>query len=103
MLDLLCRDPHVTAVTLIEPDMYKPHNVERHYFGPEAVGNFKAELAEDWLKERRPELHVRTLICDVMAPADQAEIREAIAAADLGVCAVDQEPAKYQWNWLMRQ
>ena len=32
VLDMLCRDPRITRVTLIEPDVYKPHNVERHLF-----------------------------------------------------------------------
>ncbi len=103
VLDLVGRDPRVTAITLIEPDVYKPHNVERHYFGPEACGEFKAELAKQWLKARRPDLKVRTLICDVMDPAHQPAIEEAVAAAHLGICAVDQEPAKYHWDALMRK
>ena len=28
----------ITHVTIIEPDVYKAHNVERHYFGHESVG-----------------------------------------------------------------
>ena len=46
-------------VTLIEPDVYKPHNVERHLFPLSAVGERKAVLAERWLQERRPDLDVR--------------------------------------------
>ena len=30
VLDMLCRDRRVDRVTLIEPDVYKPHNCERH-------------------------------------------------------------------------
>ena len=60
VLDMLCRDPRITRVTLVEPDVYKPHNVERHLFPPRAVGEPKADLAEQWLKERRPDLEVRT-------------------------------------------
>ena len=45
VLDMLCRDPRITRVTLIEPDVYKPHNVERHLFPLSAVGEPKAELA----------------------------------------------------------
>ena len=51
VLDMVCRDPRVTQVTLIEPDVYKPHNVERHLFPPSSVGAHKATLAERWLKE----------------------------------------------------
>lgn len=103
VLDLLCRDPRVTRVTLIEPDVYKPHNVERHLFSPSAVGELKAALAERWLKERRPDLEVRTLTCDLLDPTAQDEIGGAVAAADIGVCGVDNEPAKYHWDELMRR
>ena len=61
VLDMVCRDPRITRVTLIEPDVYKPHNVERHLFPLSAVGEPKADLAERWLKERRPDLDVRLL------------------------------------------
>jgi len=103
VLDMVCRDARITRVTLIEPDVYKPHNVERHLFPPSAVGELKAVLAEDWLKERRPELAVHTLVCDLLAPEQQAAIEQAAAEADLGVCAADNEPAKYHWDALMRR
>ena len=41
VLDAVCRDPRITRVTLIEPDVYKPHNVERHVFPCSAVGQAK--------------------------------------------------------------
>ncbi len=103
VLDLLSRDPRLAAVTLIEPDLYKPHNVPRHYFGPDAVGRGKAALAEEWLKQRRPDLEVECWPVDVMAEEHQAALRAAAARADFGVCAVDNEPAKYHWDRLMRE
>jgi molybdopterin/thiamine biosynthesis adenylyltransferase len=103
VLDLLGRDPRIRRVTLIEPDVYKPHNVERHLFPVGAVGRAKAELAEQWLKERRPDLEVRLLVCDLLDPARQAEIEQAVAEADIGVCAADNEPAKFHWDALMRK
>lgn len=103
VLDLLCRDPRITRVTLIEPDVYKPHNVERHMFPPSAVGDFKAKLAERWLKDIRPDLEVRTLTCDLLDPSAQDEIYSTAATADIGVCAADNEPAKFQWDELMRR
>jgi molybdopterin/thiamine biosynthesis adenylyltransferase len=103
VLDMVCRDPRVTRVTLIEPDIYKPHNVERHLFPASAAGQLKAKLAEQWLRERRPDLDVRVLVCDLLAPAAQKEIEHAVAAADIGVCAADNEPAKYHWDALMRR
>src|SRR5262245_7545483 len=103
VLDMLGRDPRITAVTLIEPDVYKPHNVERHLFPPSTVGGKKAELAARWLQERRPDLKVNLFLCDLMAPGMQERINEAAAAADLGVCAADNEPAKYHFDALMRR
>src|SRR5262249_42205694 len=103
VLDMLCRDPRVLRGTLIEPDVYKPHNVERRLFVVSGIGEPKAELAKMWLKERRPELDVRLLDCDLLDPAKQGAIEEAVAAADIGVCAADNEPAKYHWDLLMRK
>ena len=42
VLDLLGRDERITQITLVEPDVYKPHNVVRHYFPPADVA---ADLA----------------------------------------------------------
>src|SRR6058998_1431598 len=103
VLDMLCRDPRITRVTLIEPDVYKPHNVERHLFPSTAIGASKAALAKRWLNERRPDLEVNVLAVDLMDPASQESIEEAAAAADIGVCAADNEPAKYHWDALMRR
>src|SRR5438128_12367823 len=68
VLDMLCREPRITRVTLIEPDVYKAHNVERHLFPIDAVGQPKAVLAERWLKERRPDLEVTVFACDLHDP-----------------------------------
>ncbi len=103
VLDMVCRDARITRVTLIEPDVYKPHNVERHLFPLSAVGQPKAVLARQWLRERRPELEVHLLVCDLLDPHRAAEIDRATAAADLGICAADNEQAKYHWDTLMRQ
>jgi molybdopterin/thiamine biosynthesis adenylyltransferase len=103
VLDILCRDPRLTCVTLIEPDIYKPHNVERHLFPLEAIGAPKAEWAERWLKERRPDMDVRLICCDLLEPSAQAEIEAAAASADIGVCAADNEPAKFHFDALMRR
>jgi hypothetical protein len=103
VLDLLCRDPRITQVTLIEPDVYKPHNVERHLFPLDAVGRPKSELAAEWLRARRPDLDVRLLPYDLLDPMVQDQIEEAVTRADIGVCAVDNETAKYHWDALMRR
>jgi molybdopterin/thiamine biosynthesis adenylyltransferase len=103
VLDMVCRDPAIGRLTLIEPDLYKPENVERHLFGPEAVGEPKAEAAVRWLRERRPDLEVRILVHDLTDPRVQSHVEEAAAACDVGVCAADNEPAKYFWDALMRR
>ena len=103
VLDMVARDPRVGRVTLIEPDIYKPHNVERHLFPLSGVGRLKVELAQEWLKQRRPELEVETRAWDLLDPAVQTELDQLTASADLAVCAVDNEPAKYHWDALMRR
>ena len=50
VLDLLARDERVKKITLIDPDIYKPHNVVRHYFPAASSGQKKVELAAGWLK-----------------------------------------------------
>lgn len=103
VLDMLGRDPCITRITLIEPDVYKPHNVERHLFPLSAVGQRKADLAVQWLHERRPDLAIDIHCCDLMDPAAREPIERAAATADLGVCAADNEPAKFHWDALMRR
>jgi molybdopterin/thiamine biosynthesis adenylyltransferase len=103
VLDMIGRDVRITKITLIEPDLYKPHNVERHLFPLAWVGEPKAELAERWLKERRPELEVRLLVCDLLDAAARTEIETAAQSAAIGVCAADNEPAKFHFDALMRR
>lgn len=103
VLDLLARDARVRRVSLIEPDIYKPHNIERHLFSRAELGLPKAEAAARWLRDRRPDLEVRTLVCDLLDPAAQAEIGRAVETADVGICAADNEPAKYHWDAVMRR
>ncbi len=102
VLDIVCRDPRITHVTLIEPDIYKPHNVARHLFPLSAVDGKKAELARKWLETRRPELIVHLIIDDLMSATFAKKIEAAVKACDLGICAADNEPAKFHFDALMR-
>jgi molybdopterin/thiamine biosynthesis adenylyltransferase len=102
VLDLLAREPAITRVTLVEPDVYKAHNVHRHLFPASAVGRPKVDLAAEWLRDRRPELRVDLLPVDLTDPAHQQAIRGAVAECDIGVCAADNEPAKYHFDHLFR-
>jgi molybdopterin/thiamine biosynthesis adenylyltransferase len=103
VLDMIGRDARIERVTLIEPDVYEPHNVGRHLFPLSAVGQRKAELARTWLRERRPELEVEVLACNLLDPAHAERIEAAARAADVGICAADNEEAKYFWDALMRR
>lgn len=103
ILDMLCRDARITRVTLIEPDVYKPHNLVRHPFPRAAIGAAKAEWAGRWLAERRPDLDFRALTCDLLDSSRLAELEALTAEADIGVCAADNEPAKFYFDALMRR
>ncbi|VTS00189.1 ThiF family adenylyltransferase [Tuwongella immobilis] len=103
VLDLLCRDPRITTITLVEPDIYKPHNAARHYFPASAAGQLKVDLVTPWIRDRRPDIHLQILPTDLLDPQHQATYQDAIAACDLGICAVDVEPAKYRFDALFRQ
>jgi molybdopterin/thiamine biosynthesis adenylyltransferase len=103
VLDMMARDASISRITLVEPDVYKAHNVERHLFPVSAVGRLKGELAAEWLRERRPDLDMRVLACDLLDLDMQNEIAEAIAECDIGICAADNEPAKYHFDLLMRR
>ena len=102
VLDLLARDPRVSGVTLVEPDVYSAHNVHRHLFPESAVGRLKADLAAEWVYKRRPEIRLNTVVADLTDPARAAEFSAAVADCTVGVCAVDNEPAKYAFDALMR-
>ncbi len=102
VLDLITRDPSVTHVTLVEPDVYKPHNVYRHCFPPSAVGRMKAELATEWVRERRSDIVIEPVLADLTDPAMHTEFARLASACDVGVCAVDNELAKYAFDALMR-
>jgi molybdopterin/thiamine biosynthesis adenylyltransferase len=103
VLDMVCRDQRVTRVTLIEPDIYKPHNLERHLFPLSSVGEPKAQLAERWLKDRRPDLEIALLPCDLLDERFRGQIDLAAVEADIGICAADNEAAKFHWDALMRR
>ena len=103
VLDLLMRESCVTHVTLIDPDIYKAHNGIRHYFPPSAIGRTKVELAAEWCGERRADFIVEPLAIDLLDPNHQPELEAAVQACDVGICAVDSEPAKYHFDLLMRR
>jgi molybdopterin/thiamine biosynthesis adenylyltransferase len=103
VLDMVCRDPRISQVTVIEPDVYKAHNVERHLFPASAVGQAKAALAAEWLRQRRPDLRIDLIEEDLCGPTAALVLEQAAACADIGICAADNEQAKLHWDALMRR
>jgi molybdopterin/thiamine biosynthesis adenylyltransferase len=102
VLDLVARDTRVTRVTLIEPDVYAPHNVYRHLFPPAAVGRLKAELAAEWVRAIRSDIVFEALVADITDSTRQNEFARLAAECDIGVCAADNEAAKFAFDALMR-
>ncbi|NBR05769.1 MAG: ThiF family adenylyltransferase [Planctomycetes bacterium] len=102
VIDMLVRDIRISKLTLIEPDILKPHNLSRHLLGSDSVGNSKLLSAVKWLKDRNRNLEIISIDAFLQEPEKQAQINNAIKGADLGVCAVDNEEAKYHWCSLMR-
>ena len=102
VLDLLARESALDRVTLIDPDLFLPHNVHRHIFPKSGAGRLKVELAAEWLRERQHDLQVMPIAADLTDPSKQDEFRRIAAECDLGVCAADNEPAKYAFDSLMR-
>jgi len=103
VLDLLARDPRIDRVTLVEPDTYKPHNVHRHLFPTADVGRQKIAAAVDWLHDRRPDLPVTALGFDLTDQTRHQVVEATVASCDIGVCAADNEPAKYHFDQLFRR
>jgi molybdopterin/thiamine biosynthesis adenylyltransferase len=103
VLDLVIRDPQVTDVTIIEPDRFERDNVDRHLIGHSGVGRAKVELAAEWVGDHRPDIRIRTVSTNLSAGESIGTINELAVRADIGICAVDNETAKYDWDDLMRR
>lgn len=103
VLDLVARDERIHKITIVDPDVYQPHNVQRHYFSEENSDERKVSLAQQWVTELRPKLEVKACAYDLTHAAYQKKIESAVQSCDLGICAVDSEPAKFHFDSLMRK
>jgi molybdopterin/thiamine biosynthesis adenylyltransferase len=103
VLDALARDPRITSVVLFDPDDYQEHNVERHIFGRAGIGRPKTDLAVEWLRDRRPDLQVESYAWDICDPKHNDNLTTMAQSCDIGVCAADNEPAKFLIDSLMRR
>lgn len=103
VLDALLRDPRIVRLTILDPDTYDAGNIHRHLFPSTAVGRLKADLAEEWVRTHRPDIQVTCLAADLCDPASQAETDHLFASCTIGVCAADNERAKYHFDALCRK
>ena len=103
VIDMLVRDMRISKLTLIEPDLLKPHNLLRHLLSADNIGKPKLLSAVKWLNDRNSNLEIISIQAFLQDPEKQEQINCAIKGADFGVCAVDNEEAKYHWCSLMRQ
>lgn len=103
VLDALWPDPRVTRVVLIDPDEFSADNLQRHLFDRSQIGRPKVDAARDWLRDRRPDLRVEKFAWNLLDPAHAAPLSALADACDLGVCAADNESAKFYFDFLMRR
>src|SRR5205807_1912211 len=53
--------------------------------------------------DHRPDIRIRTVCTNLSADESVGLIDEVTDSADIGICAVDNETAKYAWDELMRR
>ena len=102
VLDLLCREPAVKRIVLLEPDVYKSHNVHRHYFGIMKSDSSKPSWPRSGSAVSAGPGSGHTGGRSAR-PGPAGGDRGGVAGCDLGICAVDNEPAKYHFDALMRK
>lgn len=103
VLDLVLRDPAVTRLTLVDPDVYRAHNVHRHFFPEGDVGRAKTDLALEWVGRFRPDVAVDLFPCR-LEDSDFAHAFDlAVGECDVGICAVDGEVGKFQFDAIFRR
>lgn len=103
VLDLVLKDPRITKCTLIEPDVFKQHNLQRHLFGMDALGVSKAKKAAEWIQNRRPDLDLRVFSSPLQECSKGLVFLPDTKMVTVGICAVDNEAAKYFWCAWMRE
>jgi molybdopterin/thiamine biosynthesis adenylyltransferase len=102
-LDALARDERITHVSLLDPDTYQAHNVERHLFDMNGIGQSKVDLAVSWFRSRCPNLELVAKAWDLLDENHHGEIEALVNQCDIGVCAADNEAAKYSFDCFMRR
>jgi molybdopterin/thiamine biosynthesis adenylyltransferase len=102
-LDAIASDAGIERVFLLDPDVYQKHNIARHRFDPTGIGQLKVDLAMASFRARFPQLVLDARPWDLCDPGHQTEIAAMVEQCDIGICAADNETAKFHFDALMRQ
>lgn len=101
VLDQLGRDERINRVTLVDCGIYEADHLKTHLFGSSGIGQFKVDLAEEWLRSRRPSLPVDVIRCDVTDPSLLSTLHQIVDSVGLGVCATDDERTRCYFDEIM--
>jgi molybdopterin/thiamine biosynthesis adenylyltransferase len=87
----------IRNLTLMDRDTLGPENVIRHVCGRSFIGRKKTAAVAEVLRDRNPNLNIKTIDADIMSHPDiESEIRK----SDVVVLATDNEPSRYLINEL---
>ncbi len=82
----LVREGAFEKLTIVDDDVFAPHNLARHTLRGPALGNSKTAMLSDDLRAIRADLLIET-ICEKISPTHQSEtLNEALATSD---CVLD--------------
>jgi len=81
--------------TLMDRDTLGPENVIRHICGRKYIGWKKTEAVADVLRDRNPNIDVKTIDDDLM---NYTNLIADICECDVVVLATDNEPSRYKVN-----
>jgi len=79
--------------TLADFDRVELHNLSRHVAGIKDLTRLKTDIVEEHILQKNPYAQVTKLPIDIMQERDRLE--EAIAQANLVICATDNVPSRY--------
>jgi hypothetical protein len=81
--------------TLLDRDILEPENVIRHVCGRRYLGWKKTEAVADVLRDRNPNIYIKTIDVDLMSYPD---LVSEMLKCDVVVLATDNEPSRYKLN-----
>lgn len=85
----------IRSFTLLDRDILEPENVIRHVCGRRYLGWKKTEAVADVLRDRNPNIDIKTIDDDLMSYPD---LVSEMLKCDVVVLATDNEPSRYKLN-----